>query len=140
MIDYEDRLNKLETHHQRQIDENRMISRSLDKLRKIITDLSWRMNEVCNHLSIAEKNNEKPLNHLENLKNLSGTAFWIYFLKNKEVLQLRLDKNSTGVLNLIETEEEQENGFDSASARESIGCTDGLADLLTALGINFEYE
>jgi len=48
----DERLELLWTHYQRQIDENRAVYWSLEELREQVTDLRWRMNEVCNHLSL----------------------------------------------------------------------------------------
>jgi len=78
------------------------------------------------------------MTHIEKLKLLSGTTFWHYFLQFKAELELHLDNDSTYVTSLFESEHEKEWGCDSATASDSIGCSDGVCDLLTALNINFE--
>jgi len=58
MSDYE----KLEKHRLMQIDENRYISKRMDEhekcigtLQSLVNDLRWRMNEVCNLLSLKRE-------------------------------------------------------------------------------------
>lgn len=58
-------LETLWNHYQRQIDENRAVYKSLEELRarshealNKIADLQWRMNEICNYLSVAEQKDD----------------------------------------------------------------------------------
>ena len=54
MTNYE-RFEVLWTCHNRQIDENRAVSKHMDEIRENITDLQERMNDVCNFLHKEDK-------------------------------------------------------------------------------------
>lgn len=78
------------------------------------------------------------MNHIRKLKQLSGQSFWRYVVANKCDLKVIIDNDSTIVVNIFETDDD-ELGNDYAAASEPIGNCDGIFDLFSALGIEAEY-
>ena len=70
--------------------------------------------------------------HIKRLKKFKGVTFWQYVIDHKDDLKIILDNDNT-IITLLGNDSE-----DYASAPDYLGNSDGIINLLDAIGIENE--